>query len=61
VSFGMGTASLEATGVGGGAEGDSVMRGEDLLDHVLKCAGGGREPTGRVGRLLRRSCRKLAM
>lgn len=43
----------------GDTAGESVAFMEDvLLDQVLKCAGGGREPTGRVGRLLRRSCRK---
>jgi hypothetical protein len=35
--------------------GESDSRGPDLLDHVLKCAGGGRDPVGRAGRLVRRS------
>jgi hypothetical protein len=30
---------------------------EALLDQVLKWAGGGRDPVGRAGRLLRRSCK----
>lgn len=37
--------------------GESESRGPDLLDQVLKCAGGGREPPGRAGRLVRRSWR----
>lgn len=35
--------------------GMSCIREFSLLDHVLKCAGGGREPVGRAGRLVRRS------
>lgn len=45
----------------GETTGESENLEEDLLDHVLKCAGGGRlprtEPVGRIGRLERRSCR----
>jgi hypothetical protein len=33
---------------------DSGSRGPDRLDHVLKVAGGGLDPIGRAGRLLRR-------
>jgi hypothetical protein len=36
---------------------ESDSPGPDLLDQVLKCAGGGRDPVGRAGRLVRRSCR----
>jgi len=36
---------------------ESDMRLLALFDHVLKCAGAGRAPVGRAGRLVRRSCR----
>jgi hypothetical protein len=41
----------------GDVAGASESRGPDRLDQVLKCAGGGRDPVGRAGRLVRRSCR----
>ena len=41
----------------GDMAGESEMRLLVLLDQVLKCAGGGRDPVGRAGRLVRRSCR----
>jgi hypothetical protein len=50
-------ASLKVEFVSGDAAGDSTNLAEDLLDQVLKWAGGGREPVGRVGRLVRSSCR----
>jgi hypothetical protein len=50
-------ASLKVVVLSGDTAGDSANLAEDLLDQVLKCAGGGREPVGRVGRLLRKSCR----
>jgi hypothetical protein len=50
-------ASLKVADVRGDMAGESANLAEDLLDQVLKCAGGGREPVGRVGLLLRRSCR----
>jgi hypothetical protein len=37
--------------------GVSTSLAEALLDQVLKWAGGGRDPVGRAGRLLRRSCK----
>lgn len=52
-------ASFTVDGVIGDLTGDSegILRSIDVrVDHVL---GGGRDPTGRVGRLLRRSCKKL--
>ena len=54
VSSAVGCASGDATG-------ESENLAADLLDQVLKCAGGGRlprtEPVGRTGRFERRSCR----
>lgn len=41
----------------GDTTGESAMRLFVLLDHVLKCAGAGRAPVGRAGRLVRRSWR----
>jgi hypothetical protein len=41
----------------GDTAGGSENLCEALLDQVLKCAGGGREPVGRAGRLMRRLCR----
>jgi hypothetical protein len=57
-----GRASTSATGsvnvrCNGDTTGESESRGPDLLDHVLKCAGAGRAPVGRAGRLVRRSWR----
>lgn len=49
--------SAKVAAVNGDTTGDSENRAEVRLDQVLKCAGGGREPVGRVGRLLRRSCK----
>jgi len=50
-------ASLKVAVVSGDTAGDSANLAEERLDQVLKCAGGGREPVGRVGRLFRKSCR----
>jgi hypothetical protein len=57
-----GRASMLATGSvkvrsSGGSAGEPAIPDPDLLDQVLKCAGGGRDPVGRAGRLVRRSCR----
>lgn len=50
-------ASSNVECVRGETAGESANLADDLLDHVLKCAGGGREPVGRAGRLERKSCK----
>jgi hypothetical protein len=54
-------ASLKVGWENGDTAGVSENLDDVLLDHVLKCAGGGREPTGLVGRFDRRSWRKFAV
>jgi hypothetical protein len=54
----VGSADVErAVGVDGLASTWAETRAPVLVDHVLKCLGGGREPVGRAGRLERRSSR----
>jgi hypothetical protein len=50
-------ASLKVGWEKGEVAGVSTNLAEALLDQVLKWAGGGRDPVGRAGRLLRRSCK----
>lgn len=50
-------ASLKVGCESGEMAGVSTNLAEVLLDQVLKCAGGGREPVGRAGRLFRKSCK----
>ena len=54
----VGSAGVErAVGVEGLASTGPETRAPVLVDHVLKCLGGGREPVGLAGRLERRSSR----
>jgi hypothetical protein len=54
----VGIAEVErAVGVDGLASPWAETRAPVLVDHVLKCLGGGREPVGLAGRLERRSSR----
>jgi hypothetical protein len=54
----VGSAGVErVVGVDGLASPWAETRAPVLVDHVLKCLGGGREPVGLAGRLERRSSR----